>query len=69
MSTHTCVDRVNEHLAAKNTKLAEAISFDQPERELIQLSTVKRDAAVRGTRTAAFFATFCPMCGVKLRNT
>lgn len=63
--SHDCVKQINELLAPSNTRLAEAISFSSNTRELIILATVKADDKVR-RKPALFFASFCPMCGVKL---
>jgi len=62
--THDCVARVNELLKPHNTALTGVINFGEgPER--IALATTKADDKVR-KKPAMFFATYCPMCGVKL---
>jgi hypothetical protein len=65
--SHDCIKRVNEHLAAHNTELASAISFSNPKAELIQITTTKRDAKLRG-KPMNMFASFCPFCGAKLEG-
>ena len=67
--SHACVENVNKMLAesGSNTRLASAICFSNAERELIMLATVKADDAVR-KKPSLFFASYCPMCGVKLRG-
>lgn len=62
---HDCVTRVNEKLALHNTKLAEIISLSEKPRELIQVTTTKRNAAARG-KPVAMFASYCPFCGAEL---
>lgn len=63
--SHDCVKHVNEQLAAYNTRLGMAISFSNPERELIPLLTVKKDDKVR-RKPMLMYASYCPFCGVKL---
>lgn len=63
--THDCVQRINALLADKNTAIATAISFSDQGRELIQITTCKKDSKVRG-KPVLFFASYCPFCGVKL---
>jgi len=64
MSKHDCVERVNALLKEHNTALMGVITFgDGPER--IALATVKADDKLR-KKPALFFATYCPMCGVRL---
>lgn len=65
--SHDCLKRVNEQLAARNTRVELAFSLDNTERELIPLLTVKVDEKVRG-RPVRVFATFCPFCGQKLKG-
>lgn len=65
--THDCFKRLDEQLKQYNTKIAQAYSFDNPERELIQVATVKADSNVR-VKPRALYATFCPFCGVKLKG-
>ena len=61
---HDCVQRINELLKPYNTALLSVITMsDGPER--IALATEKADPAVR-KKPALFFASYCPMCGVKL---
>lgn len=61
---HDCVARINALLAEYNTALASFITFgDGPER--IALMTQKADDKVR-KKPALFFASYCPMCGIKL---
>lgn len=62
---HDCVAHINKMLLDKNTEIATAISFSDMSRELIQVATVKADVSKRG-KAAAFFASYCPFCGVKL---
>jgi len=64
---HDCVKRVNEQLRASNTMLSLAVSITNPERELIHIRTVKIDPLLRG-RPVVLFATYCPICGVKLET-
>lgn len=64
MKSHDCVERVNAPLKAHNTKLLEVITFG-PGPERIALATTKADDKVR-KKPALFFASHCPMCGVKL---
>lgn len=64
---HDCVERVNALLKEHNTRLMGVITFGEgPER--IALATVKADDKVR-KKPALFFASYCPMCGVKLKPT
>lgn len=63
---HDCVDRLNGKLAEFNTRLPFAISFDEPSREMIRVSTVKAKEDVR-KKPMALYASFCPFCGVNLR--
>lgn len=63
--SHDCISRINDQLLAHNTRLAAALSFSQPDRELIQITTVKAAPATRG-KPVAMFASFCPFCGVSL---
>lgn len=64
---HDCVERVNALLKEYNTRLMGVITFGEgPER--IALATVKADDKVR-KKPALFFASYCPMCGVKLDAT
>jgi hypothetical protein len=65
--THDCVKRVNDQLREYNTRLASAISFSQPERELIALETVKADPFVK-KKPVVMYASHCPFCGVKLKG-
>ncbi len=65
MNQHDCVKRVNALLAEKNTEISVAISFATPTRELIRVATVKANPNLRG-KPVNFFASFCPICGVKL---
>ena len=67
MSKHDCVRRINEQLKPHNTALAGAICFSEPERELIQVATVKADQKMR-VKPRLMFASFCPFCGVNLRS-
>ena len=60
-----CVKRINALLVDQNTVIAEAISFSNPEREMIQIVTAKANQSKRG-KPSNFFASFCPFCGVKL---
>lgn len=61
---HDCVNRINELLKPHNTMLMGVITFcDGP--ELIALATQKADDKVK-KNPALFFATYCPMCGLKL---
>lgn len=62
--SHNCVEKINALLAEHNTRLMGIISFG-PGPERIALATVKADDKVR-KKPALFFATYCPMCGVKL---
>lgn len=64
---HNCFERINEQLKPHNTQLAMAIDFSGKNRELIQVTTVKADSAVR-KKPSALFASFCPFCGVKLEG-
>ena len=64
--SHDCIKRINEKLAEKNTRIATAFSFTEPERELIYIQTTKVDSSVRGI-PVSIFATFFPFCGVKLK--
>ena len=63
---HDCVARINALLKEHNTKLAEAIAIGS-DRECIVLATSKADEKLR-KKPALLFATFCPMCGVKLKG-
>ena len=64
LTAHDCVNRVNELLKPYNTALLGVFSFgDGPER--IALATTKADEKSR-KKPAMFYATYCPMCGVKL---
>lgn len=63
---HKCVDRVNDQLKSRNTRLSLAFSL-AADRELIMLATEKADPSVR-KKPVLFFANYCPMCGVKLRG-
>lgn len=65
--SHDCIKRIDEQLAEKNTRIATAFSFADPERELIYVQTTKADSSVRG-KPASLFATFCPFCGTKLKG-
>lgn len=65
MADHDCIRSVNEQLAPHNTRIASAISFSTPARELIQVVTCKAEPSVRG-KPVVMFASHCPFCGVKL---
>ena len=65
--SHDCVEQINRLLADRNTALPTALSFSNPERELIEVATVKKDTAVRG-KPVRFFASYCPFCGKKLNQ-
>jgi hypothetical protein len=64
-SAHDCVRRINALLTESNTQIETALSFSNPTRELIRVATCKRDTNKRG-KPVAFFASFCPFCGVSL---
>ena len=61
---HTCVAEVNAMLKEQNTALLGVITLG-PGPERIALATVKADDQVR-KKPVLFFASYCPMCGVKL---
>lgn len=70
MSACKCVEAMNKHLAARNTRLAQALMVDvtgpgkaQMQPRLI-VETVKVDPKKRGKPHTAL-ATFCPFCGKK----
>ena len=65
--SHDCIKLIDEQLADKNTRIATAFSFADPERELIYIQTQKADSSIRG-KPVSLFATFCPFCGVKLKG-
>lgn len=63
---HDCVERVNALLKEHNTRLMDVITLaNGPQPERIALATQKADDKVR-KKPALFFASYCPMCGVKL---
>lgn len=62
---HDCVQRMNAALAEHNTQIAVAISFTEPSRELIKVTTCKTDSGKRG-KPMTVLATFCPFCGKSL---
>jgi hypothetical protein len=64
---HDCITRVNEQLKEHNTQLSLAYSLTTPMRELIHIRTVKLDPLLRG-RPMVLFATYCPICGMKLER-
>lgn len=59
-----CIDRVNRELAKRNTKVEVILSVDAS--LLIGIRTSKVDELRRG-KPVTLLATFCPMCGKKLR--
>lgn len=63
--SHDCVKRINEQLAAYNTRLPIALNIENPKREMIALATVKADDKVR-LKPVTMYASYCPFCGVKL---
>lgn len=65
--SHDCVKRINEHLKPLNSELAWSMSWSNPSRELIEITTVKLDPAVRG-KPMHLYATYCPFCGIKLEG-
>lgn len=65
--THDCIKLVNAQLRATNTVISVAVSIANPERELIHIKTVKLDPTLPG-RPLTLFATYCPICGVKLEK-
>lgn len=67
MKHHDCVEKVNEQLAAYNTRLASAFSLSDQSRELIPLLTVKADDKVR-RKPVNLYASYCPFCGLKLEK-
>lgn len=62
---HDCIQRINEQLAEHNTRISTALSIPDTTRELIHITTVKKDAGVR-KKPMNLFASFCPFCGVSL---
>jgi hypothetical protein len=60
---HDCVERINELLKKHNTRLTSFITMDG--RDRIAVTTEKADSAIK-KKPVIFFATYCPMCGVKL---
>lgn len=64
---HDCVKRLNEKLEVHNSRIAQAISFGEKPRELIQVTTVKVNSTKRG-KPPVLFASYCPFCGVKLEG-
>lgn len=63
---HDCVERVNALLKEHNTRLLDIIALASgPQPKRIALATQKADDKVR-KKPALFFASYCPMCGIKL---
>lgn len=57
-----CFERVNAHLADRNTALLSNM-LDNPPRAMVETYQVKTG---RGTKKRTYaFATFCPFCGVE----
>lgn len=65
--SHDCIKRINEQLSEHNTRIATALSIYETSRELIQITTVKANDAVR-KKPAMMFASFCPFCGINLKG-
>ena len=64
---HDCVTRVDAQLAAHNTQISTAVNFKTMDLE-IQIATSKLDGNKRG-KPMSLYASFCPFCGINLRET
>jgi hypothetical protein len=65
-----CIEAMNKHLAAKNTRLAQALTVNATTGSKMEMGvrliveTVKIDEKKRGKPHTAL-ASFCPFCGKK----
>jgi hypothetical protein len=59
-----CIDKINEKLAERNTKLTATIIFAKPSYLTPTIDTELVEKK-RGARPCAVLPTFCPFCGTK----
>ena len=68
MSGCNCREKVNEALRPHNTTVSFALSLDSRLTDLWTIHTSQIETG-RGKPTAkALFASYCPLCGISLRN-
>ena len=65
--THNCAAEINEKLKDSGWRLAEFITSG-PARELFSIQLSKRNEAQRGLKKTVLFASYCPFCGVELKQ-
>ena len=60
-----CVDRVNKMLAARNTRLTQAIVFGEHKDDCLMLQTEQIERGRGKAKAVSMFLTYCPFCGIK----
>lgn len=60
-----CLNRIDEHLKAENTKLARSYVLDGPRRGMFPVLETKLIEKRRGAKPMTVIPTFYPFCGVK----
>jgi hypothetical protein len=64
--TCDCVDRIDEKLAERNTRLTRAIVFaDRGNNPNIMLQTEQIEKGRGKQKAVSMFLTYCPFCGLK----
>ncbi len=63
--TCTCIETVNEKLATRNTRLSQAIMFQEANHPGLMLETDQIEKGRGKPKAVSMFLTYCPFCGVK----
>jgi len=61
----SCIDRVNEHLRPKNTRLALTILFHPPVDAVPTIVTEQIEKGRGKTRASVVIPSHCPFCGTR----
>ncbi|MFC6444591.1 hypothetical protein [Shinella zoogloeoides] len=63
--TCTCVETINQALAARNTRLSQAIIFGPHDHDALMLQTEQLETGRGKAKAVAMFLSYCPFCGRK----
>ncbi len=63
--TCNCVEMINEKLAARNTRLSQALMFDDSPSDGLMRETEQIETGRGKPKAVTMFLSYCPFCGSK----